>query len=68
MLTQAETADRLRDDKIAALQKLGADILVTSNPGCGLHLRAGIKAEGLQTPVMHPVALLLQQLRAAGKD
>lgn len=65
MLTQAEIADRLRDDKIAALQQLDADILVTSNPGCALHLRAGINAAGLNIPVMHPVELLSQQLQVA---
>jgi glycolate oxidase iron-sulfur subunit len=68
MLTQAETADRLRDDKIAALQKLDADILVTSNPGCALHLRAGIRAAGLAIEVMHPVALIARQLRVASKE
>ena len=63
MLTQPETADRLRDDKIAALQALEADILVTSNPGCALHLRAGIRAAGLDIEVMHPVMLMARQLR-----
>jgi len=65
MLTQPEIADRLRDDKITALQKLDADILVTSNPGCALHLRAGIRAAGLDIEVLHPVALLDRQLQAA---
>jgi glycolate oxidase iron-sulfur subunit len=65
MLSQPEIADRLRDDKIAALRALDADILATSNPGCALHLRAGIKAAGLNIPVMHPVALLSRQLQVA---
>lgn len=65
MLSQAEIADRLRDDKLAALQKLDADILVTSNPGCALHLRAGVKAHGLNIPVMHAVTLLAQQMEVA---
>jgi len=65
MLTQGPIADRLRDDKIAALRELAADILVTSNPGCALHLRAGIRASGMKVPVMHPVTLLHRQLQAA---
>ena len=66
MLTQADIADRLRDEKITALRGLNADILVTSNPGCALHLRAGIKAGGLNIPVMHPIELLSRQLQASG--
>ena len=65
MLTQTEIADRLRDDKITALRDLNVDILVTSNPGCALHLRAGIKASGLNMPVMHPIVLLARQLQAS---
>ena len=67
MLTQPEVADRLRDDKIAALQALEADILVTSNPGCALHLRAGIRAAGLDITVMHPIALMAQQMQVASR-
>ncbi len=65
MLSEPENAERLRDDKIAALRQLDAEILVTSNLGCALHLRAGIRAAGLPTEVMHPVALLARQLQAA---
>ena len=64
MLTQPDVADRLRDDKIEALRALDAQILVSSNPGCALHLRAGIKAAGLNIPVMHPIELLVAQLDA----
>ncbi|MEJ2565948.1 MAG: (Fe-S)-binding protein [Gammaproteobacteria bacterium] len=65
MLTQADVADRLRDDKIKALRTLDAQILATSNPGCALHLRAGIKAAGLNIAVMHPIEVLARQLDAA---
>lgn len=68
MLTQVEIADRLRDEKIAALRSLDADILVTSNPGCALHLGAGIKAAGLNIPVMHAVTLVAQQMQTTGKS
>lgn len=65
MLTQPEIADRLRYKKIADLNNLNADILVTSNPGCALHLRGGIRAAGLDIEVMHPVALLASQMQVA---
>ena len=63
MLSQPEIADRLRHEKIAALRTLNADIMVTSNSGCALHLRAGIKAAGLDIPVMHAATLLAQQMQ-----
>ena len=66
MLTQPEMADALRDDKLAHLRTLRPDILVTSNIGCALHLRAGIQAEGLDIEVLHPVTLLARQLGITG--
>jgi len=66
MISQPEMADTLLEDKIAALDALQPDILVTSNIGCGLHLAAGIREAGLAVEVMHPVALLERQVK--GKD
>lgn len=62
MLSQPAMADALRDEKVAALDALRPDIVVTSNIGCALHLRAGIGAAGLNIHVMHAVDLLSQQL------
>ena len=42
MLEQPEYAARLRTDKLQALQHSRADLLVTSNIGCALHLRSGL--------------------------
>lgn len=66
MLTQPDIAARLRKDKIAALHTSGAEILVTSNLGCALHLRAGLLAAGLDIEITHPVTLLARQLQLAG--
>lgn len=65
ILSEPAFADALRDEKIAALAAMRADILVTSNVGCALHLRAGIAAAGLNIAVMHPVELLARQLAGA---
>ena len=65
MLSQPDIADSLRDDKIAALRTLEVDMVVTSNPGCALHLRTGIKAAELNLTLMHPIELLAKQLDAA---
>src|SRR3569623_744792 len=68
MLTQPAMADALRAEKVAAVRALSADILVTSNTGCALHLRAGLAANGVDITVMHPVELLARQLSAAQRD
>src|SRR3569623_30331 len=68
MLTQPAMADALRAEKVAAVRALSADILVTSNTGCALHLRAGLAANGVDITVMHPVQLLARQLSAAQRD
>ena len=65
MLSQPEMADALREDKLAHLRTLRPEILVTSNIGCALHLRAGIEAGGLGIEVLHPVTLLARQLERA---
>src|SRR3569623_1393842 len=65
MLTEPTMADALRAEKIAALSALQPDILVTSNIGCALHLRAGIAAAKLNIEVMHPITLLARQLRVS---
>jgi glycolate oxidase iron-sulfur subunit len=55
-------ADILREDKIKGVKQIGAEILVTSNTGCSMHLAAGIRKDGLDTEVLHPVELLARQL------
>lgn len=64
MLTEPAMADALRAEKITALAALKPDILVTSNIGCALHLRAGIAAARLNIEVLHPIELLARQLRS----
>jgi glycolate oxidase iron-sulfur subunit len=67
MLEQREFARRLRDDKLAALQRLqpGVTTLVSSNIGCALHLAAGLRESGQAVEVVHPLVLLERQLPPA---
>jgi glycolate oxidase iron-sulfur subunit len=65
MLTHAQTADRLRDDKIDHLAALNVRTLVSSNIGCALHLTAGLRARKIPLEVIHPVTLLARQLDGA---
>jgi len=62
-LLQPAMADLLRADKLAHLQKLQPAILATANLGCALHLSAGLRAQGLDIEVAHPVVLFERQLR-----
>jgi glycolate oxidase iron-sulfur subunit len=43
------------------------DVLTTANPGCVMQLGAGLRAAGAAIPVRHPVELLDQSYRAAGR-
>jgi len=62
-LTEPEAADRLLEPKLAAASSLGAEIIVSSNIGCSLHLAAGLRRRGLRVPeVLHPLVLLARQL------
>jgi glycolate oxidase iron-sulfur subunit len=45
-LTEPEMAERLQRRKVANILKTGAEIVVTTNPGCILQMRAGLEAAG----------------------
>jgi len=52
-LTEPEMAERLQRRKIENILRTGADIVVTSNPGCILQIRAGLAKAGSRVQVMH---------------
>lgn len=58
MLSQPELAQRLRDDLLDQLHGQQPEVLATSNIGCALHLRAGLRARGLDIEVTHPIRLV----------
>jgi glycolate oxidase iron-sulfur subunit len=62
MLTHPQIAVPLRDDKVKALEESQAELLISTNLTCALHLSSGIRSAGKQIEVMHPVRLLAQQL------
>ncbi len=62
-LTQPALADALAADKVTRLRALAADIVVSANIGCALHIAAGLARDGLSVEVLHPVTLLHRQLR-----
>jgi len=59
-LVQPEMSGRILDEKMTHVTMTNADILVTSNPGCLLQMKAGVLRAGLadSMQVMHLVDLL----------
>ena len=51
-------ADALLADQIARLRDAGSATLLTTNTGCALHLRRGIREAGLAVTVRHPVEVV----------
>ena len=61
-LTEPEMAARLQRRKMENIRRTNADIIVTSNPGCLLQIRAGLKKAGSQTRVLHIADYLAEAL------
>jgi len=62
MLTEPEQADAFADAYAAYIEENKAELLVTSNVGCALHLRAALARRGIRIPVLHPIEVLALQL------
>jgi len=66
-LTEPEMAERLQRRKIKRILESGAQTVVTTNPGCILQIRAGLRkagAHGIQ--VLHIADYLAEATRPAG--
>lgn len=62
-LTEPEMSARLRERKIANILTTGASIVVTSNPGCILQIRAGLLRKGItDVEVLHIADYLARRL------
>lgn len=61
-LTEPEMAGQLERRKTENILKTGAQIVVTTNPGCILQLRAGLKRTGARVEVLHIADFLLRAL------
>ncbi len=66
LLHHPATAEALRATTLEAIRAVGAEMVVTLNIGCALHLRAGLAEAGLDVPVLHPVELLDAQCTEPG--
>lgn len=61
-IEQPALADKLLDGKIKALDQSGAQLLVTSNVGCSMHIASRLRAMDSGIEVLHPVTLLARQM------
>jgi Fe-S oxidoreductase len=64
-LTQPEYSRIILDEKVAAIQATGADVVVAPNPGCMLQIAGGVRARGMRVHVHHLIDLLDRAYTAA---
>jgi glycolate oxidase iron-sulfur subunit len=57
-INQPAMAQKLLAEKLQAIDQTQAQIVVTGNPGCAMHLAAGLQAAARPILVLHPVELL----------
>lgn len=62
LLHHPAMAEALLAELLDPLQGAAPDLIVTTNPGCALHLAAGIREAGLDTRVAHPIELIAAAL------
>jgi len=57
-LIHEELADQILERKLENIRRTGADIVVTGNAGCLMHIGSGIQRAQLGIQVMHPIELM----------
>jgi glycolate oxidase iron-sulfur subunit len=63
LLDHPAMAQALRDDILEPIKACPPNYVATSNVGCAMHLRAGLKQHGMgHVEVLHPLVLLDRQL------
>ncbi|CRI65132.1 conserved hypothetical protein [Thiocapsa sp. KS1] len=62
LLRHPVMAEALLADLLAPVRLDTPDVIVTTNPGCALHLAAGVRKAGLDIAVLHPVELIAAAL------
>ncbi len=61
-LTQHDNAEALRARKLNHLDNCDAQLLISNNLGCALHLQGGLRERGIELEVLHPLLLLQRAL------
>jgi glycolate oxidase iron-sulfur subunit len=63
-IIQPAMSQQLLSRKLGHIEKTGAAIVATANPGCHLQIENGAKTKGQKLQVLHPVSLLAMAYRA----
>jgi glycolate oxidase iron-sulfur subunit len=66
-LLEPEMSRAVLAAKIERLREAAPQVVATGNPGCQMQIGAGLAAAGVATRVRHPVELLDDAYRAAGR-
>ena len=64
---EPEMSRAVLEPKLEHLRQAAPQIVATGNPGCLMQLGAGLAAAGIRAEVRHPVELLDDSYRAAGR-
>ena len=68
-LTEPEMAERLQRRKIENILQSGAQVVVTTNPGCLMQIRAGLKKAGAEhITALHIADFLAENAVSPGRD
>ena len=63
-ITAPEVGEGILERKLDCVAEAGAETLLTNNPGCALHLRAGAEARGMGHRTLHYAEYLAARLPA----
>jgi L-lactate dehydrogenase complex protein LldF len=61
-IEHGDVAERLLRNKLRNAESTGATILVADNPGCLMHMRGGVDAQGKKMRVLHLAQLVAERL------
>ncbi|MCH7895676.1 MAG: heterodisulfide reductase-related iron-sulfur binding cluster [candidate division NC10 bacterium] len=57
-LLEPDVAQKFLDRKIDRIKETGAEVVVSANPGCTFQIEKGLKEQGLNIRVLHPMEVL----------
>ena len=62
-ITQPEMSQKLLGRKISNIEKTGAAVVASANPGCLVQLQAGLRQVNKAWRIVHPISLLAEAYR-----